>query len=174
MRIRLLSLLLVVAAYAGARAEPTATDCVFCAIIAGNRPGMIVYRDDLVVAFLDHAPRNPGHVLVVPVAHADDLVATPAATAERLLVVAQRIARAIRRTDLRAEGFNFIFNSGAAAGQTVFHAHLHLMPRFTGDEPAGADHNRPRVSPEFLAPIAAKIRAALDEEIEAAGKADKP
>ncbi len=138
--------------------------CVFCEIVAGRGTAAVVHRDDLVVAFLDIAPRNPGHVLVVPVAHADDIVATPAATAERMMVVAQRIARAIRRTDLRAEGFNFVMNTGRAAGQTVFHAHLHIMPRYAGDEPAGADHQRTRVTPESLAPIAEKIRAALEAE----------
>lgn len=156
---------LLLALLAGrAVAEPAAPDCVFCAIVAGKRAASIVHRDELVVAFLDHAPRNPGHVLVVPVAHADDIVATPAATAERIMVVAQRIARAIRRTDLRAEGFNFILNTGASAGQTVFHAHLHVMPRHAGDQPAGADHQRPRVGPEVLAPVAAKIRAALAQD----------
>lgn len=159
----LLWLFLGVLVWGEARAEG-APDCVFCAIATGKRDAAIVHRDQLVVAFLDHAPRNPGHVLVVPVAHADDIVVTPAATAERMMVVGQRIARALRRTDLRAEGFNFILNTGASAGQTVFHAHLHVMPRHAGDQPAGADHQRSRVAPEVLAPVAAKIRAALAQE----------
>ncbi len=157
----LLSLFFFVAVFAGAKADD-ARPCIFCEIAAGQRAAAIVYRDDLVVAFLDHAPRNPGHVLVIPVVHAADLPETPPATAERMVVVAQRIVRAIRRTDLRAEGFNFLSNAGGAAGQTVFHTHLHIMPRFAGD--GGLNTPRERVAPEVLAPVVAKIRAALDAE----------
>jgi histidine triad (HIT) family protein len=146
-----------------AAAEGDAKPCIFCEIVAGARPAAIVYRDELVLAFLDHAPRNPGHVLIVPVVHAADLVSTPAATAARMTVVAQRIARAIRRADLRADGFNFIANTGGAAGQMVFHAHLHVMPRVAGDAGLGAP--RERVAMDVLAPVAARIRAALAVEV---------
>ena len=136
--------------------------CIFCEIVAGRlEPELVVYRDELVVAFLDIAPGNPGHVLVVPAAHADDIVGTPAETAERMMVVAQQIARAIRRTDLKAEGFNFLVNTGRVAGQTVFHAHLHVVPRFAGDSGGHGDRPRQRLTVEELAPVAASIRAAL-------------
>ncbi len=138
--------------------------CVFCEIAAGKgaAEASVVYRDERVVAFMDRAPRNPGHVLVVPREHADDALTVPPATLGHLVQVAQRIARAIGRTDLKAEGFNLISNNGKAAGQTVFHLHLHVVPRFAG-EPATAAAGEPRpVRPaEELAAIAAKIRAAL-------------
>ena len=157
---------LFVAVFAGlTQAADTPKPCVFCEIAAGRLEAeLVVYRDELVVAFMDIAPGNPGHVLVVPAAHADDIVATPAATAERTIVVAQRIARAIRRTDLKAEGFNLVMNAGRAAGQTVLHAHLHLIPRFAGDAGGHGERARERVPVEELAPVAAKIRAALAAE----------
>ncbi len=154
---------LLLAMLAGrASADTAAPACIFCEIVAGTRPAAIVYRDELVVAFLDHAPRNPGHVLVVPAVHAVDLTSTPPATAAQMVVVAQRIAGAIQRTDLKAEGFNFLANAGAPAGQKVFHTHLHIMPRFAGDAGMGAE--RAIVGPEVLDSVAAKIRAALATE----------
>ena len=139
--------------------------CVFCAIAQGAGAPMetVVYRDARVVAFMDRAPRNPGHVLVVPREHATDLMAVPPATLGHIAQVAQRIARAIGRTDLKAEGFNVISNNGAAAGQTVFHLHVHVVPRFAGEPPTVPGEHRPVRSPEELAAIAAKIRAALAE-----------
>lgn len=138
--------------------------CIFCEIVAGRLEAeLVVYRDELVVAFMDIAPGNPGHVLIVPAVHADDIVGTPAETAERMMVVAQRLARAIRRTDLKAEGFNFLVNTGRVAGQTVFHAHLHVVPRFAGDSGGHGDRPRQRLTVEELAPVAAGIRAALAE-----------
>lgn len=148
--------------------EEPGKSCVFCEIAAGRlEPELVVYRDELVLAFMDIAPGNPGHVLVVPAQHADDIVAVPAATAQRMILVAQCIARAIRRTELRAEGFNFIMNAGRAAGQTVFHAHLHVVPRYAGDSGGHGDKPRRQLTSEELKPVAAKIRAAVEDELEA-------
>lgn len=167
MPLRILPLLSVLA-FAGAwpiatapAAEPAPAPCIFCEIAAGrtNQPAREVYRDDLVVAFMDRAPRNPGHVLVVPIRHAENALDTPPATTARLAVTAQKIAQAIRRTDLRAEGFNLQSNSGRAAGQTVFHFHVHVIPRFAGETPAGAE--KVAAAPADLEAAAAKIRAAL-------------
>jgi diadenosine tetraphosphate (Ap4A) HIT family hydrolase len=137
--------------------------CGFCAIAAGagTAPATVVYRDERVVAFMDRAPRNPGHVLVVPREHAADALAVPPETLGHMAQVAQRIAQAIRRTDLKAEGFNLIANNGKAAGQTVFHPHLHVVPRFAGEPAAVAGEQRPVQPAEELAAVAAKIRAAL-------------
>lgn len=170
MRHRRSVLLLIIAIVSSAwvRAEIPASpkSCVFCEIAAGRlEPELVVYRDELVLAFMDIAPGNPGHVLVVPAVHADDIVAVPAATAQRMIVVAQCIARAIRRTELRAEGFNFILNAGRAAGQTVFHAHLHVVPRYDGDSGGHGDKPRRRLPSDELAPVAAKIRAAVGDEL---------
>ena len=144
------------AAFAG---EPS--PCVFCDIVAGRAPAAIVFRDERVVAFMDHSPHNPGHVLVVPVQHAADILGVPAATAEEMMVVAQKVARAIRKSGLKADGFNFRMNTGAAAGQTVFHTHLHVIPRYV-DDAGGQSHVGERLPVDELEPIAAKIRAELE------------
>ncbi|MBI3886051.1 MAG: HIT family protein [Opitutae bacterium] len=120
----------------------------------------MIWRDDTVMAFLSIGARNPGHVLVVPVRHAAGLLDLPAATAHRMFDVAQRMARAIRQTDLAAEGFTLKMNTGAAAGQTVFHAHLHVIPRFAAEPPEPPPGTR--VPKEQLDPVADKIRAQLD------------
>lgn len=137
--------------------------CVFCEIIAGTRQQEgIVYRDDRVVAFLSIGPRNPGHVLIVPAAHAENFLEVPAGTMHAMTDTAKRIAEAIKRTDLKMDGFVLQMNTGKAAGQSVFHAHLHLIPRYEGEPPAKTPEDR--VGPDVLAPVAAKIRAALAQK----------
>ena len=102
--------------------------CVFCEIVAGRLEAAIIYRDANVVAFLANSPQNPGHVLVVPVQHADGILDLPPATARAMITLAQKIAQALKRTDLQADGIRLQMNTGAAAGQSVFHAHLHVIP----------------------------------------------
>lgn len=137
--------------------------CVFCEIVAGTRQQEgIVYRDDRVIAFLSIGPRNPGHVLIVPVAHAENFLAVPAGTMHAMTDTAKRIAGAIQRTDLKMDGFVLQMNTGKAAGQSVFHAHLHLIPRYDGEPPAKTPEDR--VGMDVLAPVAAKIRAALAQK----------
>jgi len=147
----------------GAAAAQPAQPCVFCEIVAGTRQQEgIVYRDDRVIAFLSIGPRNPGHVLIIPAAHAENFLEVPADTMHAMTDTAKKIAEAIKRTDLRMDGFVLQMNTGKAAGQSVFHAHLHLIPRFDGE--AEEQRPQPRVSMEELAPVAAKIRAALDQK----------
>ncbi len=144
---------------AGAAETPP---CVFCEIIAGTRPQeAVVYRDDRVVAFLSIGPRNPGHLLVVPRAHAETFTDVAAPDMQAMTDAARRLVAALRRTDLKMEGYHVQLNSGRAAGQSVFHAHLHIIPRHAGEAPAKTPEDR--VAMEVLAPIAAKIRAALAE-----------
>ena len=154
----LLFLLLLVSLSAG-EIKP----CVFCEIIAGTRQQEgIVYRDDKVIAFLSIGPRNPGHTLIIPVAHAENFLAVPAATMHAMTDAARKIADAIKRTDLKMDGFVLQMNTGRAAGQSVFHAHLHLIPRHADEAPQKTPEER--VSMSELAPVAAKIRAALDQQ----------
>jgi histidine triad (HIT) family protein len=142
------------------RAAETSKPCVFCEIIAGTRQQeAIVYRDAQVIAFLSIGPRNPGHVLIVPVAHAENFLDVPAETMHAMTDTAKKIAEAIKRTGLKMDGFVLQMNTGKAAGQSVFHAHLHIIPRY-GGEPA-AKTPEDRVGMDVLAPVAAKIRAAL-------------
>lgn len=157
MRLLLIGLLMATGVAFAEEPKP----CVFCEIVAGRAEAAVVYRDEHVVAFMDIAPHNPGHVLVVPVQHAADILTVPAETAKEMMVVAQKIARAIRKAGLQADGFNFRMNAGTPAGQTVFHAHLHVVPRFVGDA-GGQRHVGERVPVSELEPIAAKIRAQLE------------
>lgn len=152
-------LLLLLALLASAGAQES-KPCVFCEIIAGAKQQEgIVYRDAQVIAFLSIGPRNPGHVLVVPVVHADDFLVTPPATMHAMTDLAQRLAVALPRAGLKAEGFQVQINTGKAAGQSVFHAHLHVIPRYAGEPPPKVPEDK--VPLAQLAPIAAKIRAAL-------------
>jgi len=109
------------------------SDCIFCQIIAGAAPASFVYRDDICAAFMDIQPVNPGHLLVVPLAHSPDLAALPPETGAQLMRVAQRLAAAVRRGGVRCEGVDLLLADGEAAGQEVFHVHLHVIPRYTGD-----------------------------------------
>jgi histidine triad (HIT) family protein len=108
-------------------------DCIFCEILAGHLPASIVYQDGLCTAFLDIRPVNPGHLLVIPNRHAADLAELEPETGAHLFQVAQRLAAVLRQSGLRCEGINLFLADGQVAGQVVFHAHLHVLPRFTGD-----------------------------------------
>jgi histidine triad (HIT) family protein len=108
--------------------------CVFCAIVAGEAPAIRVYTDDDYLGFLDIRPLRRGHTLVIPRRHTVDLTDTPPETVAGLVTVGQRIARAARRSGLHADGNNVVINDGRAAFQTVFHIHLHVLPRRSGDK----------------------------------------
>jgi len=135
--------------------------CIFCRIAAGkeDQSKTIIYSDQSVVAFMSHGPRNPGHVLVIPILHAKLLTELPDSTARQLMSIARKIALAIKKTDINAEGFNFQINSGEASGQEVFHVHMHVIPRFTGELPA----SKKILEVTDLEPVAGKIRHALKE-----------
>ncbi len=138
-----------------AQAKP----CIFCSIARGQvQQKQIVYRDSSVVAFMSHAPANPGHVLVIPLVHAKELTAVPDSTTRNMLSVARKIAAAIKQTDIKADGFQFQINSGEAAGQEVLHCHLHVKPRYIG-EILNAQHIKSPASE--LDETARKIREAL-------------
>ena len=134
--------------------------CVFCEIAKGSRQAnQVVYRDQLVVAFMNHAPANPGHILVVPIVHSKEITDVPDSTARQMMSVGRTIATSIKKTDIGCDGFNFKINSGEAAGQTVFHSHLHVVPRFKGEVLNQDEH---KILPsEELEAVAKKIREAL-------------
>jgi len=107
-------------------------NCVFCRIAAGELPADAVYEDELVTAFLDIAPLNKGHVLIVPREHHNSLTTVPADIAARMMQVAPRIGAAMMRA-VNADGFNLMLSNGACAGQAVPHVHLHVVPRHPDD-----------------------------------------
>ena len=108
-------------------------DCIFCAILAGEQPASVVYQDEVCTAFMDIQPVNPGHVLVIPNAHAASLAELEPETGGQMFRVAQRIAAALRQSTVRCEGANLFLADGEAAMQEVFHVHLHVLPRYEGD-----------------------------------------
>jgi histidine triad (HIT) family protein len=138
-------------------------DCIFCRILAGDAPGSFVYRDEQCAAFMDVQPVNPGHLLVVPTRHAASLAELDAPTAGRLMEVAQRLVAALRASGLRCEGVNLLLADGKAAMQEVFHAHLHVFPRFVGDGFGlrFGPSNRLRPPREALEAAATQLRTAL-------------
>ena len=110
----------------------TDPNCLFCKIVSGEIPGHKVYENDHVLAFLDIAPANHGHTLVIPKNHSENFVSTDEETINHVYKVAQRIAKS-QRESLNADGINVTTNNGAAAGQSVFHWHVHVIPRYEND-----------------------------------------
>jgi len=108
------------------------TDCLFCKIINGEIPATKVYEDDNVLAFLDIHPVNPGHTLIVPKVHSDELLGTDDKVLEQMIVVTKRVAAAILR-GLGYEAFNLEQNNGKIAGQVIPHLHWHIVPRRADD-----------------------------------------
>jgi histidine triad (HIT) family protein len=108
------------------------SDCIFCAIVAGDAPAEIVDSDEHTVSFMDINPATPGHALVVPRTHSADLIEISDLDLERTTVAARRLVARIDRA-LEPAGFNILNACRAAAWQTVFHFHLHVIPRYEDD-----------------------------------------
>jgi histidine triad (HIT) family protein len=146
---------------------PTApAHCIFCDLIHGAAEVSICYEDGTAIAFMDIQPVNPGHVLVVPKQHYESLQDLPPDVGMHLFEVAMRLGPIIR-TVTGCEGMNMVVNSGAAAGQDVFHYHVHIIPRRTGD---GFDVPLPFAGSEMpdrqrLDATAARIIAALRDPV---------
>jgi histidine triad (HIT) family protein len=134
-------------------------DCLFCKIVAGELPATIVAEDDRTVAFMDINPATRGHALVVPRAHTADLLAVAEDDLAACAAAAKRLA-ARAKDALGADGVNLLNSCGAAAWQTVFHFHVHVIPRYDDDPlklpwiPRGADADE-------IAAIANRIRGAV-------------
>jgi histidine triad (HIT) family protein len=109
------------------------TDCIFCKIINRELPASIIHEDDQVIAFMDIQPVNPGHILVVPKIHKEFIAELDETLTFRLFNVGAKINRAIRKSEIQSEGINYFLADGEAAGQEVFHTHLHIIPRFHND-----------------------------------------
>ena len=135
------------------------TDCVFCRIVAKQIPATVVYEDGDTLAFLDIGHVNPGHVLVAAKAHCENVYALDDAQAVAVFRTVARVARAVRAA-FAPPGLSIYQANGKPAGQTVFHFHVHLVPRHDGD---GMNLTWPVKNPprEKLEEYAAKIRGAL-------------
>ena len=135
------------------------TECVFCRIVAKQIPASVVYEDEHALAFMDIGQVNPGHVLVAAKAHAENIYALSDEQAGGVFRAAARVARAIRAA-FNPEGLSVYQANGKPAGQTVFHFHVHLVPRRTDD---GMNLTWPVKNPprEDLEKNASVIRAKL-------------
>ncbi len=107
-------------------------NCIFCKLANGDIPTNKIYEDDTFTVILDASPATRGHALILPKEHAADIYELPEETASKVFVLAKKLAT--KMTDiLSCDGFNIVQNNGEVAGQTVFHFHLHLIPRYYGD-----------------------------------------
>jgi histidine triad (HIT) family protein len=133
-----------------------AEDCIFCRIVAGEIPAQIVDQDERTISFMDIAPGTRGHALVIPRSHARDLWEIEPEDLAAVAVAARRLALK-QRDRLGADGVNLINSNGTAAWQTVYHFHMHVIPRYDGDPlklpwvPGASD-------PEELAELAGLLR----------------
>lgn len=137
-------------------------DCLFCKIVAGEIPASKVYEDEQILAFLDISQATPGHTLVIPKEHYRNIFDLDPQVAEALFKQIPGLARRLKQA-LGAQGINVINNSEEVAGQTVFHTHIHLLPRFGQED--GLDIRFQTQEPDFehLAQLAQKIRETVEE-----------
>lgn len=108
-------------------------DCIFCKIIAGEIPSFKLYEDDATLAFMDINPASDGHALVIPKEHAKDVHAVSEEAIANTVITAKKIASAVEKT-VAPGGINLVQCNGEAAGQSVFHFHMHVLPRRDGDQ----------------------------------------
>ena len=133
-----------------------AADCIFCAIVAGDAPAQVIDSDEHTVAFMDIAPATRGHALVIPRNHAADLMEISDEDLGHTIAAAQRLARKLEQT-LEPAGFNVLNACGRAAWQTVFHFHLHVIPRYD-DDPLELPWVPSQGDPDEIAATARQIR----------------
>ncbi len=107
-------------------------DCLFCKIANGEIPSATVYEDSICRVILDVNPANKGHALIIPKEHFDNIYSMDAETAAKIFTIATEVAKA-QKAELNPDGLNILQNNGEAAGQTVFHFHMHLVPRYIKD-----------------------------------------
>jgi len=136
------------------------TDCPFCSIAAGDAPASVVYDGPETMAFMDLNPITEGHVLVIPRDHSQGLAGLVPSTGGRLFAVAQKVAAALRTSTVPTDGVNLFLADGEAAGQEVFHVHLHVIPR-TEDDDVTLAAEQSRADREELDDVADEIAALL-------------
>lgn len=136
-------------------------DNIFARIVRGEIPSATVFEDDAVLAFMDVFPQSEGHVLVISrTSRARNILEIEPEALAKITAATQRVARAVERA-LKPEGLSIIQFNGEAGGQTVFHLHFHVIPRWTDRSLKGHGH-APRADAETLKALAARIAAELD------------
>ena len=136
----------------------TPEDCLFCKIASGIIPSEKVFEDEHTFAFLDINPINIGHTLVIPKHHAENIMTIRKEDLAAVIETVRKLSPIIQRA-VNADGINIGINNGSAAGQIIFHTHVHVMPRFDND---GHEHWKKKdISKDAIADAGAKIRAEL-------------
>ncbi|HEQ9052647.1 TPA: HIT family protein [Streptococcus pyogenes] len=135
-------------------------NCIFCSIIQGDIPSSKVYEDEQILAFLDISQTTKGHTLVIPKQHVRNLLEMTAETASHLFARIPKITRAIQSAT-GATAMNIINNNEALAGQTVFHAHVHLVPRYNEED--GISIQYTTHEPDF--PVLEKLARQINQEV---------
>ncbi len=135
-----------------------ADDCLFCGIVAGDVPGQIVDSDENTVAFMDINPATRGHALVVPRNHSTDLMEISDEDLSNTMLAARRLAQRMQDV-LEPAGFNILNSCGSAAWQTIFHFHVHVIPRYE-DDPLKLPWVPGPGDEEEIAAVAAEVRQA--------------
>lgn len=135
-------------------------DCIFCKIAAGEIPSTTVYETNEFKVFFDIAPASKGHTLIIPKEHFDDIFSLDSETAGRLFSLTTVVARALKE-ETGCDGMNLLQNNGEIAGQTVHHFHMHLIPRYEGDDikliPAPHEADK-----DYLAELAERMKKHIE------------
>ena len=134
-------------------------DCIFCKIANGEIPSATLYEDEDFRVILDLGPASKGHALILPKAHAANIYEISDDMAAKAMILAKKMATKMTEA-LKCDGFNIVQNNGEPAGQTVFHFHMHLIPRYNGDQ-AGITWKPGELKDEVRDEIVAKVTAAL-------------
>lgn len=140
-------------------------DCIFCKIIKGEIPSTKVYEDDDILAFLDISQTTPGHTLVVPKKHVKDIFAYDEKLAAKVFSKLPMLARAVKESDPAIKGINILNNNGEVAYQSVFHSHIHIIPRYSENDTFSINFtdNGDSYTPEKLNEIAARISKHIEK-----------
>lgn len=140
--------------------KKTDNTCIFCKINNGEIPSSTIYEDDDFKVILDISPASKGHAVILPKNHAANIFELPDDDAEKIFKVARKCAAAMTKV-LQCDGINILQNNGECAGQTVFHLHVHLIPRYEND--AVNIKWKPLAPPENAAALAEQIKAAIHD-----------
>ena len=135
----------------------TDKNCIFCKIANGEIPAKTVYEDEFFRAILDISPATKGHTLILPKSHYKDIKEVDDNVSSKILVLASRIGKSMEES-LGASGFNILLNTGSSAGQTVFHCHTHIIPRYENGEKDILNWTHLELSEEELFDVEKKIK----------------
>ncbi len=132
-------------------------NCIFCKIASGEIPATTLYEDQDFRVILDLGPASKGHALILPKEHYANIYEIPEELAGKAMILAKKMANVLTRA-LKCDGFNIVQNNGEPAGQTVFHFHMHLIPRYEGDQ-VGLTWNPGNLTEEDKEEILSKVKA---------------